>query len=98
MPRPRRRCTGWRAGPRGCSAGSPLGGAAMFSYLRYNVLLQEAWVAQQLGETMSAQQLEKLEAMDEPRNIPELDRLGRLAGARLVKPEHFGAVFDARMA
>ena len=33
--------------------------------------------------------------MDEPNNIPELDRVGRLAGRKLVKPEDFTANFDA---
>ena len=75
----------------------PLGGAPMFSYLRYNVLLQEVWVREQLGQSMSAAQLKSLEAMDEPGNIPELDRVGRVAGERLVKAGHFGSGFDARI-
>lgn len=72
----------------------PLGGRALTSYLRYNVLLWPEWVAEHLGEAMDASSLKKLEAMDEPDNIPELDRIGRLAGARLVKAEHFPSGFD----
>ncbi len=71
------------------TASPPLGGQALCSYLRYNVLLQPDWVAQNLGETLSAKALKSLEAMDEPDNIPELDRIGRLAGQKLVKAEHF---------
>lgn len=67
----------------------PLGGQALFRYLRYNVLLQPAWCAEHLGESLDAKALKALEAMDEPDNIPELDRLGRLAGTRLVRAEHF---------
>ncbi len=72
----------------------PLGGTAMCSYLRYNVLLRGDWCERHLGEKFSPKALKALEAMDEPDNIPELDRVGRLAGTRLVKPDHFTADFD----
>lgn len=76
------------------TAQPPLGGQPVCSYLRYNVLLRPDWCAQHLGETFSAKALKALEAMDEPDNIPELDRVGRLAGQRLVRAGHFGAAFD----
>lgn len=72
----------------------PLGGQAMCSYLRYNVLLQSDWCAENLDETLGAKALKNLEVMDEPDNIPELDRIGRLAGKKLVKASHFEAGFD----
>lgn len=72
----------------------PLGGQALCSYLRYNVLLQSDWCAEHLGEKFSAKALKALEAMDEPANIPELDRVGRLAGSQLVRAAHFDAAFD----
>jgi hypothetical protein len=72
----------------------PLGGQAMCSYLRYNVLLQSDWCAENLGETLGAKALKNLEVMDEPDNIPELDRIARLAGKKLVKAGHFEAAFD----
>ncbi len=76
--------------------GPPLGGQAMCSYLRYNVLLQPDWCAARLGETISGKALKNLEAMDDPDNIPELDRIGRLAGQKLVKAGHFtGAAASA---
>ena len=74
-------------------AAPPLGSTAMCSYLRYNVLLQSDWCDQNLGEKISAKALKALEAMDEPDNIPELDRVGRLAGRKLVKAEHFPPAF-----
>jgi predicted acylesterase/phospholipase RssA len=73
----------------------PLGGTPMFSYLRYNVLLMSDWVRDNLGETLNDDQLKALEAMDEPKNIPELHRVGRLAGRKLVKAEHFESCFDS---
>jgi uncharacterized protein len=79
------------------TAGPPLAGAGLFSYLRYNVLLQRDWVKEKLGESMRDEELKALEAMDEPDNIPELDRVGRLAGQKLVKPEHFPPGFDAQL-
>ena len=72
----------------------PLGGQPLCSYLRYNVLLRSDWCAEHLGEALSAQALKSLEAMDEPGNIPALDRIGRRAGERLVRAAHFEA-FDA---
>jgi uncharacterized protein len=72
----------------------PLGGQALCSYLRYNVQLQPGWCAQQLGETLSAKALKALSAMDDPEKIPELDRLGRVAGSKLVQAAHFSAAFD----
>ncbi len=75
----------------------PLGGMAMCSYLRYNVLLEPTWCHNALGETFTAKALKSLEAMDDPDNIAELDRVGRLAGSRLVKADHFaGAGARAR--
>ena len=70
-------------------ASPPLGGNPMCSYLRYNVLLRQDWCEENLGETLSADALKSLEAMDEPDNIPELDRIGRLAGEKLVHAAHF---------
>ena len=71
-----------------------LGGTALCSYLRYNVLLDPDWMAETLGLPMSAEDCKALEAMDEPDNIPQLDSEGRTAGAVLDKPEQFTAAFD----
>ncbi|MEO5733053.1 MAG: hypothetical protein ABIN96_12080, partial [Rubrivivax sp.] len=58
-----------------------------------NVLLQPGWCEQNLGETFTAKALKTLEAMDEPDNIDELDRVGRLAGDKLVRAAHFAPGF-----
>ncbi|WP_205833087.1 patatin-like phospholipase family protein [Azohydromonas caseinilytica] len=73
---------------------SPLGGTPLCSYMRYNVHLTEAWFEKHLGESVGAKALKALEAMDQPANIPELDRIGRMAGTKLVKAAHFDAAFD----
>lgn len=72
----------------------PLGGNALCSYLRYNVLLQSGWCEENLGEKFGNKALKALEAMDQPDNIPELDRVGRLAGGKLVRAAHFDSGFD----
>lgn len=76
------------------TVGAPLGGTPICSYLRYNVILRSDWCAEHLGESIGPKKLKALEAMDVPANIPELDRLGRLAGARVVRDAHFDAGFD----
>lgn len=78
------------------TTGAPLGGIPLCSYLRYNVLLRSDWCEQHLGEKFSPKALKALEAMDEPDNIPELDRVGRLAGRKLVQAAHFAPSFDLR--
>jgi len=70
----------------------PLEGLAMCRYLRYNVLLEPAWCTDEFGETFTAKALKNLEAMDEPDYIPEQDRVGRLAGRKLVSADHFTGV------
>jgi hypothetical protein len=65
------------------------------TYLRYNVLLQPDWCAEHLGEALSAKRLERLEPMDEPGNIEELDRIWRLAGRKLIRTSTSRAVFDS---
>jgi hypothetical protein len=75
-------------------AGPPLGGRPLCSYLRYNVLLESTWCEDNLGESINPRKLISLEAMDNPDNIPELDRLGRLAGRKLVQDTHFDKHFD----
>lgn len=72
----------------------PLGGTPTLAYLRYNVFFEPDWCRTTLGIERSAKALAALEAMDEPRHMPALDELGRLAGPRLVQPAHFTPAFD----
>lgn len=72
----------------------PLGGTPMISYQRYNVHFETDWWAEIFGEQVSGKALKKLEAMDNAKNIPALDKVGQMAGRTLVKPEHFRSIFD----
>jgi hypothetical protein len=76
--------------------GTAQGGPVLCSYLRYNVHLKPDWCEQHLGERLGPKALKALEAMDDPDQIPELDRVGRLAGQRLVRADHFTPAFDLR--
>jgi hypothetical protein len=73
----------------------PLGGRAMLSYLRYNVLMTPQWCRDELGVEISADDLQAMAAMDDPDQLIPLDGLGRTAGAVLVEPGHFAPGFDA---
>ena len=75
-------------------AEGPLGGTALCSYLRYNVQLTTEWFEQNLAEKPGSKKLKALEAMDDPNNIDELDRIGRLAGSTLVMDDHFPKAFN----
>jgi hypothetical protein len=66
----------------------------MCGYMSYNVHLQSEWCAGHLGETLSIKTVKAFEAMDKPDNVPELDRICRLVGRKLLNAEHFDRVFD----
>jgi uncharacterized protein len=74
--------------------GAALNDRGICSYLRYDVQMTAEWFASQLGESPEPEQLEELRAMDDPKNFPELDRVGRLAGQKLVQARHFPGEFD----
>jgi predicted acylesterase/phospholipase RssA len=75
-------------------AAPPLSGGALLSYVRYNVFFEKPWAQTHLGVQWSDEKIAALALMDEPKNMPDLDEVGRLAGRRLVKPEHFIPAFD----
>jgi predicted acylesterase/phospholipase RssA len=80
------------------TASPPLSGTPAIGYVRYNVFLERDWCKTHLGLDRPDSELEKLTAMDEPKNIEALDELGRVAGKKLVNPAHFPARFDEGVA
>jgi hypothetical protein len=74
--------------------GDLLAGQALLSYLRYNVVFEDAWLRSHLGVTLQGDEITGLAAMDDPKNVTLLDHLGILGGERQVRPEHFPACFD----
>jgi uncharacterized protein len=64
------------------------------TYIRYNAILEEAWLKTELGVDVAGDKLEQIRKMDDPSNLSDLTNLGRLAATKQVKPEHLPAVFD----
>jgi uncharacterized protein len=71
-----------------------LGGSKWMTYLRYNAVLEPAWLERELGMTVTDAQADALRAMDNPSNVAELARVGAHAAGRQVRDDHFPAVFD----
>ena len=71
-----------------------LGGAPRLSYLRYNVTFEVDWFRYNLDLDWRDRDIAALSAMDNPENMPKLDEVGAVAGAKLVHEHHFPTVFD----
>jgi len=69
-------------------------GPRLATYVRYNVVLDAAWLKSELGVDLGRDQLEQIRKMDDPSNLSDLADLGRLAAARQVRHEHLPAAFD----
>jgi uncharacterized protein len=69
-------------------------GPQLATYVRYNAILEPAWLMTELGLDLAADKLEQIRKMDDPSNLSDLADLGRLAAAKQVKPEHLPASFD----
>ncbi len=70
------------------------GGPDMITYQRYEVALEPAWLRENLGVHLDADECDALYAMDNPRNLPQLSRLGIAAAAKQVHSDHFPSEFD----
>jgi len=70
-------------------AGSYPGAGPCLRYQRYNVLFDDEWCRQALGQEFGRELLEQLALMDKPGNMARLEEIGQAAAARLVRPEHF---------
>ena len=64
-------------------------GPKLATYARYNVLLEEKWLKDNLALEYGPDKLKSIRKMDDPVNMDELEKIGRAAAARQVKPEHF---------
>lgn len=73
--------------------GDLLGDTEQFHYLRYDVQLSREGVTPLLGNDLDKAALEGLSTMDDPRNIPILERLGTLAAQRDMADAHIPDAF-----
>jgi uncharacterized protein len=70
------------------------GGPQLATYARYNVLLEAGWLKTAVAIERTPEMLAKIAEMDDPGNMDELVKIGQLAAAKQVKPEHFPSAFD----
>ncbi len=75
-------------------SGDVLGGKELFSYLRYNVVLDREWLKDNLAVDLNAHEVKGLQKMDKPKNMDKLALLGTAAAQRQIRPGHFPATFD----
>jgi uncharacterized protein len=75
-------------------AADMFGRTKWLTYLRYNVILQSAWLKNELGIDMPAETVAALRAMDNPGNLSQLAALGAAAAVRQVEARHFPPEFD----
>ncbi len=74
--------------------GETLTGASLLAFQRYDLPLEQAWLAEQLGHAVSRRQLERLCRLDDPSILDEIEGLAAAAADRLVVGAHFPSVFD----
>ena len=69
-------------------------GPQLATYVRYNAILEQAWLKTELGIDLGPDKIEQIRKMDDPKNLSDLADLGRRAAAKQVKPEHLPAAFE----
>ncbi|MEX2491722.1 MAG: patatin-like phospholipase family protein [Nitrospirales bacterium] len=74
--------------------GDVLGGKELFSYLRYNVVLDRDWLKDNLNVDLNASEVKGLQGMDKPKTMSKLALLGATASHIQIQPNHFPVQFD----
>ena len=70
-------------------------GPQLATYVRYNVLLDSAWLKDTLGITHDPNEVAKIAEMDNPSNMDELENIGKAAAAKQINAaDHFPEAFD----
>jgi hypothetical protein len=64
----------------------------LFRFLRYDIRLEQAWLAAELGVTLDKSRVESYALMDAPENIPAIYDLGVRAAERQIKRGDLAAV------
>jgi hypothetical protein len=57
----------------------------LFRYLRYDLQLEDKWLRQELDETLSTDDIARIQQMDQPSSMAILYELGRKAAAKQIK-------------
>ncbi len=74
--------------------GDSKSGPQLATYARFNVLLEPGWMKTELEIKQTLDKLGKIAEMDDPTNMDELVKIGQIAAAKQIKPEHFPTFFD----
>jgi uncharacterized protein len=69
-------------------------GPQLATYVRYNAVLEQAWLKTELDVDLAPDKIDQIRKMDDPSNLSDLADLGRRAAAKQVKPEHLPPAFD----
>jgi predicted acylesterase/phospholipase RssA len=72
-------------------AGDSLGGAPLFGFQRYDLLLEAAWLRAELGVTIPERHLNRLRRLDQPALMRELLDLASTAAAKQVRLANLSA-------
>jgi uncharacterized protein len=68
--------------------------APLWTFLRYDAPLEDAWLQEHLHKSYSPRALARLTRMDDDRQVDELYALGELAGETLIRADDFPGVFN----
>ncbi len=60
----------------------------LFTFQRYDINLDRAWLQNELGASLTAEKVERLKQLDDVENVPLLYELGQAAAERFMKAEH----------
>ena len=66
-------------------------GQPLFRFLRYDIRLEQDWLARELGVSIDQRTLERYQLIDAPENIPALYDLGARAAERQITRDHLVA-------
>ena len=69
-------------------------GPQLATYVRYNAILEQKWLKDELGVDLAVDKLEQIRKMDDPSNMDDLAKLGQKAAAKQVQAEHLPSAFD----
>jgi hypothetical protein len=68
--------------------------APLWTFVRYDAPLEARWLADHLEDPPAADQLPKLNRLDDDTQVPALYDIGLRIGAKQIKPEHFPDCFN----
>jgi hypothetical protein len=66
-------------------------GQPLFRFLRYDIRIEQDWLARELGVTLDARRVAHYRLLEAPENIPAIYDLGAKAAERQIRREHLVA-------